>query len=249
MPESKVAKGTRLAHHLLLRIGRELRTARIVAGLTLRQAASAIGSSASEVSRIERGLAPWVDLPTLCRLSAVVGLDLWVRTYPGGEPVRDAAHLALFETFRSIVGPGLRIRAEVPIGDPRDQRAWDATIEDVAGIGCGIELDTRLIDAQDQLRRVMRKRRDSGIDRVLLVFADTRANRVALRAAMGLISAEFSLDDHAIRAALASGTIPPRNGVLLLPLEARHRRGGVRDKGQTGRRHRTQRARSPADVS
>lgn len=147
-----------------------------------------------------------------------------MRTYPGGEPLRDAAHLALFESFRTIVGPGLRVRAEVPIGDPRDLRAWDVVTGEAPDVECGVELDTRLIDAQDQLRRVMRKRRDSGIDRVLLVFADTRANRAALRAAMALIAADFSFDDREIRAALSAGRVPPRNGVLLLPLEPRRRR-------------------------
>ena len=66
----------------------------------------------------------------------------------------------------------------------------------------------------------MRKRRDSGVDRVLVVFADTRANRAALRAAMGLFAAEFSLDGREIRAALAAGRIPPRDGVLLIPIRA-----------------------------
>lgn len=190
------------------------------AGLTLRQVGSSVGISASEVSRIERGRAPWVDLPTLCRLSAVVGLDLWVRTYPGGEPLRDLAHLALFNSFRDVIGPGLRLRAEVPIGDPRDLRAWDVVLGDAPAGECGVELDTRLLDAQEQLRRVMRKRRDSGVDRVLVVFADTRANRAALRAAMGLFAAEFSLDGREIRAALAAGRIPPRDGVLLIPTRA-----------------------------
>jgi transcriptional regulator with XRE-family HTH domain len=230
MPESRAAKGTRLARHLLIRIGLEIRAARMAAGLTVRQAGAAISVSPSEVSRIERGLAPWVALPTLCRLSSVVGLDLWVRTYPGGEPLRDAAHLALLESFRAILGSGLRIRAEVPIGDPRDLRAWDVVISESPGIDCGVELDTRLLDAQDQLRRVTRKRRDSGIDRVLIVLADTRANRAALRAATGLLAAEFSFDEHEIRTSLAAGRIPPRNGVLLLPIVSR------REVGRTSRR-------------
>ena len=37
---------------------------------------------------------------------------------------------------------------------------------------------------------------------------------------MGLFAAEFSLDGREIRAALAAGRIPPRDGVLLIPIRA-----------------------------
>jgi hypothetical protein len=74
----------------------------------------------------------------------------------------------------------------------------------------------------------MRKRRDSGIDRVLIVLADTRANRAALKAAMGLLVAEFSFDQREIKAALADGRIPPRDGVLLLPIVRQREAGRIR---------------------
>ena len=179
-----------------------------------------MGISASELSRVERGLAPWVDVPTLSRVSAVVGLDLWIRTYPGGEPLRDAAHPALLDAFRSVVAASMNLRMEVPIGDPRDLRAWDVVATEASGDACGVELDTRLVDAQDQLRRVTMKRHDGNVDRVLIVLSDTRSNRTALRAAAGLFQSEFSLDRDEILSALADGRIPPRDGVLLLPVKA-----------------------------
>ena len=116
--ESRISRADRRARTIGERVGLELRQARLIAGLTLTQVAGAVRLSASEVSRIERGRATWVDVPTLARLAAVVGLDLWVRLYPGGEPLRDMAHLALTDAFRAMVGPGLIFRAEVPIGDP-----------------------------------------------------------------------------------------------------------------------------------
>ncbi len=228
MSESRADRGSRRAATLLLRVGAETRTARHVAGLTLERVAQVVGISASELSRIERGIAPWVDLDTLGRISTVVGLDLWVRLYPGAEPLRDAAHLALLDGFRSLLGPGLRIRAEVPIGDPRDLRAWDVVVVEDAGRRCGVELDTRLVDAQAQLRRVMIKRRDGDVDRVLMVIADTRANRLALRLAESLFVSDLSVDGDEIRSALADGRIPPRDGVLMVPFPARAKLGAAR---------------------
>lgn len=220
-----------------LRVGEELRMARMAAGLTLVQVGRALGISRSESSRIERGEAHWVDLATLNRFAAVVGLDLWVRTYPGGEPIRDIAHLRLTEAFRALVGPGLVVRAEVPIGDPRDLRAWDLTLTDLAFDRGGVELETRLVDAQDQIRRLERKRVDGDVSRILLVVADTRANRLAVRAAGGLLATVLSLDDREAREALARGQIPPRDTLMLV-------RVGGRPVGRERATHRTSTAAS-----
>jgi transcriptional regulator with XRE-family HTH domain len=61
-------------------IGREVRSARLDRGLSLEEVGRATRSSASAVSRVERGQAPAVSLLKLSRLCAVVGLDLSVRT-------------------------------------------------------------------------------------------------------------------------------------------------------------------------
>jgi transcriptional regulator with XRE-family HTH domain len=206
---------------MLVRTGIELRAARHVSGLTLAQVGTAIGSSPSEVGRIERGAAPWVDIPKLSRFGAVVGVDVSLRTYPGGEPLRDIAHLRLSDAFRSLLGPGLTIRAEVPVGDPRDLRAWDLTLADPIGTRCGVELETRFVDAQDQMRKITRKVADGGLDRVLLVIADTRANRIAVRAAAGLLGTTFAIEDGAAVQALAEGRIPPRDSLLFVTSRSR----------------------------
>lgn len=195
--------------------------ARLAAGLTLVQVGRGLGISRSEASRIERGEARWVDLATLSRFAAVVGLDLWVRTYPGCEPIRDIAHVRLTDAFRALVGPGLVIRAEVPIGDPRDLRAWDLTLTDRSLDRSGVELETRLVDGQDQLHRLERKRTDGDVSRILLVVADTRANRLAVRAASGLLSTVLSPDDREAREALAAGRIPPRDTLILVRVGGR----------------------------
>ena len=176
MPDSKIARAERRTRAGLVRLGEELAFARKVAGLTLAQVTAVTGISESELSRMERGAAPRVTFDAFSRAAAAVGAEVWFRSYPGGEPVRDIAHIRLSDALRALLGPGF-VRAEVPIGDPRDLRAWDLTVADVTGATCGIEFETRFLDAQDQLRRLTRKMADGGLDRVLLVIADTRANR------------------------------------------------------------------------
>jgi transcriptional regulator with XRE-family HTH domain len=78
MPESHAARGTRRGRRLLNDLGAELRAARVAAGLTLAGVGASAGVSAGELSRIERGLAPWLDIVTAARVCAVVGLDLSV---------------------------------------------------------------------------------------------------------------------------------------------------------------------------
>jgi transcriptional regulator with XRE-family HTH domain len=177
MPDSKIARAERRTRAGLVRLGEELAFARKVAGLTLAQVTAVTGSPESELSRMERGAAPRVTFDAFSRAAAAVGAEVWFRSYPGGEPVRDIAHIRLSDALRALLGPGFVVRAEVPIGDPRDLRAWDLTVADVTGATCGIEFETRFLDAQDQLRRLTRKMADGGLDRVLLVIADTRANR------------------------------------------------------------------------
>ena len=116
------------------------------------------------------------------------------------------------------------VRAEVPIGDPRDLRAWDVTIADITGARCGVESETRFLDAQDQLRRLHGKVADGGLERVLLVIADTRANRAAVRASAGLLATMFVIQDPAVLDALAAGRVPPRDAVILLRVPPRRRR-------------------------
>ncbi len=216
MPESRVARADRRASAICARIGEELRTARIGAGLTLAEVGRAVGVSPAEVSRIERQAAPWVSMTTVTRVAAAVGLDLWVRLYPGGEPLRDAAHVALGAAFGELVVPPLVLRSEVRVGDPRDLRAWDHTLTERSGSRCGVELETRFVDAQAQHRRIARKLEDSGLDRVLVVVADTRANRAAIRAAAGFLGTAYAIDDRAAVDALGRGQIPPRSALIFL---------------------------------
>lgn len=196
-------------------LGSEIRAAREGAGLSQTAVARAAGMSHAEVSRIERGESPWLNIVEASELCAVLGLDLWLRAYAGGDPLRDAGHVALLRRFLASVAPSLRIRTEVPLPRVGDQRAWDATISDRRE-AVGVEAETRLRDAQAFERRVALKRRDGGIDRVVIVLADSRSNRSALRAIRSAWRADYPLDTDEIRGALMLGRLPSAGGVVVI---------------------------------
>ena len=220
MPESHASRGARRGRRMLLSLGEEFRASRLAAGLTLGEAANAVGISGAELSRVERGLAPWLDILTASKVGAVVGLDVSVRAFPGGNPLRDAAHSRMFAAFRDLLGPGLRLRAEVPVTDGPDSRGWDGFLDDRADVAA-VELESRVSDGQALSRRLALKQRDGHVACLILVVLDTRSNRAALRLAGPVLESQFPGRDHDIRAALSNGRIPQRSGVLLLRIPPR----------------------------
>lgn len=189
--------------------------ARLAAGLTQSVVAEAAGMSRAELSRIERQRAPWLDITAAATLCAVVGLDLWLRAYPGGDPVRDAAHVALIGRFLAYVTAPLSIRTEVPIDRPGDPRAWDAMIADHTTV-VGVEAETRITDSQALERRLALKRRDGRIERVIIVISDSRANRSALRLVRSRLRADYPLDTPELLSALGFGRLPQAGGVAMI---------------------------------
>lgn len=190
-----------------------------MAGVSLATVARATGISASALSRIERGAATSVSLDHLARIGAVVGLDVRVRAYPAGDPVRDAAQIRLLERCRARLAPALTFRTEVPLPIEGDLRAWDAWIagfESGLSEGLAVEAETRLSDFQAQSRRLVLKMRDGGVGAVLLVVADTRTNRAVLRATAASLRELFPIPARHALGALASGRHPGGSALVCL---------------------------------
>ena len=145
--------------------------------------------------------------------AAVVGLDLVIRTYPRGDPIRDAGHARLLERFRQRLHASLSFRTEVPLPIPGDLRAWDAVI-DGPGWHLPVEAETVLTDSQALDRKLALKLRDGQFDHVILLVADTSRNREAL-ASMPL-TARFSMSSRAVLAALREGRDPGASGLVIL---------------------------------
>lgn len=193
---------------------RELRLARMTAGLSQRTIALEARVSHATVGRVERGEEPEVSIELLDRLAAAVGLSMTVRFFPDGDPIRDAGHSKLLARLKSRIHPELRWRTEVPLPRPGDRRAWDAVIRG-AGWTVGVEAETRLRDAQAVVRKVGMKLRDGDVDHVVLLVADTRGNRAAITAASVELDGYGVHQRHAL-AALAEGRAPGGNAVVIL---------------------------------
>lgn len=219
--ERAVDRARRIARGDRLRCGTEIREARISAGLSLATTGRAIGLSASQVSRIERGLAPTASVEQLALLGSTVGLDVRVRTYPGPDPLRDVAQQRVLDRLVRRLPDGCRIRREVTLGIDRDLRAWDARIDGLvlatgATTSLEVEVETRISDGQAFLRRLARKMRDGAVDGVLVVVADTPTNRAAV-AAMRLVDAStFRVSGRAALASLAAGQHPGGSSIVFL---------------------------------
>lgn len=214
--ERAADRGTRVGLRGLIVTGGEIRMARLAAGLTLQEVGRAVGLSYSQVGRIERAAHPNVSVLQLARISSVVGLDLHIRAYPGGRPLRDAAHLALLERLRGRIHPDLRFRTEVPLAVAGDRRGWDAMIEDRGHARIGVEAETRITDYQALARRIALKQRDDGIGRVVLAVAASRTNREAVRAAEPFIGESFPIETRLTLAGLTAGRLPDRSVLVFL---------------------------------
>jgi transcriptional regulator with XRE-family HTH domain len=193
----------------------ELRAARIEIGLSQADVARAVRLSGSQVSRIERGLAPTVSLATLGRIGAVVGIEVRLRAFPSGSPLRDRAHLELLARLRRSVHPDLAWRTEVPLPIRGDRRAWDATIA-ARSWTVAVEAETRPTDVQALLRRLSLKRRDAGVDTVILLLAATRHNRALIRSLDETLRAAFPVPGPAALERLAAGQGPGGSAIILL---------------------------------
>jgi transcriptional regulator with XRE-family HTH domain len=208
-------RGTRLAARSLAVLGEELRRARIASGLSQKAVADAAGIAHTTVGRIERHRLAGVSIDVLSRACAVVGMDLVIRAYPAGDPLRDAAQVTLLERLRRRLPGAIRWRDEVPLPISGDLRAWDAVIGP-SNAETAIEAETRLHDLQAMERRINRKQRDGSMDRVIVLIAETRANRAALDLGRESLRGAFPLDTREVLTALGSGRQPIANGIVVL---------------------------------
>lgn len=156
-----------------------------------------------------------LSITQACTVAAVVGLRLSVRTYPDGDPVRDAGQLALIERFRVRLPPRAGWQTEVPMPLPGDRRAWDARIV-IGGRRAGCEAEMQLLDLQALERRLALKLRDGDVDMLLLIVANTVRNREVLRLHREQLRSLLPLDSREILASLRAGSLPRESGIVVL---------------------------------
>jgi hypothetical protein len=186
----------------------------MAAGLSSRAVGVLTGISHVQVIRIERALAPHVDIETLGRLASVLGHELSIGVHPIGPPVRDKAHVALLERFAARLGPNVTWQTEVPIPLPGDVRSADglAATKDFDAV---VEAETRLHDVQATQRRLRSKQRDLGTKRAILLVADTRHDRSVI-AAIPDLKKQFPVGTRSCLAALKAGNAPGADCLVIL---------------------------------
>ena len=221
--ERAADRGTLRGRRLVTSIGDELRAARLDRGLSLRRVAGAAGFSEAKLSRIERGLALRTSVVELARLCAIVGLELFWRAYPSGEPIRDAAQVGMAGEFRKTIHASLQWQTEAPMPGQGDLRAWDGLVGG-QGWRYGVEFESAPRDAQAVNRRLQAKVRDSGVDGVLLVLKDTRQARRFLESAADYLDSTFPVRGARAVRALREGRDPGGSAIILLRRAHRARR-------------------------
>lgn len=216
--ERPADRGRWRARRDLKRAGEEHRLARTGAGLSLRACADASGASHQSLLRFERGELNRVSLEELGAWCQVVGLDLAIRTYPAGDPIRDRAQLALLERLRARLHPSLRWRTEVPLPIEGDLRAWDAEIRGTQPRPwrARVEAETRIGDGQALERKLALKLRDDPGGHLILLVSDTRSNRLALRFLEPGLGSMFPVSSRPILSALAAGREPPGSVIIVM---------------------------------
>jgi transcriptional regulator with XRE-family HTH domain len=200
----RLDRGSSRAQAILRDSGNQIRIARQSSGLSMREAAEAVGMSRASFGRVERAQMANVSVRSLCLAAASVGLEFSGRTYLAGEPVRDKGHLRLLARFRERLPSGAPWATEVPLPIPGDLRTLDARTT-LARRVVGIEAEVRLGDLQAIERRLLLKKRDARLDVLVLLVADTRHNRAVLRDHREDLRASFPLDARQILLAVSRG--------------------------------------------
>lgn len=212
--ERPAERGARRARYLVTRAVGELLTARRAAGISQRELARRLRVPRGRIARVERGEPNQLTIDLAARMAAVLGLQLSVSVHPDGDPVRDAAHLALLERFRVRLPANVRWHSEVPVPIDGDHRSADAVVA-LKEFQAMIEAETRIDDVQALQRKIDAKQRDLGIGRVILLIADTRHNRRVL-ADVPALKQRFPVSTRACFAALQRGKDPGGDAHVIL---------------------------------
>src|SRR5215218_5843928 len=188
--ETRLERGRRRGLETQNRLLAEIRQARLTAGISQRDLATMLKWSQAAYWRFETLRSPPSFVDVSC-VASVLGLELGAGLHPLGDPIRDKGHQALIRRFRAVLSAKFRVGAEVPLPNPSDRRAWDLVLRLPRQI-IGVEAETRVRDVQWLVRRMRTRQQDGGAHVVVLVLADTRANRALADDVRTALGAEWS---------------------------------------------------------
>lgn len=217
--ETRVGRGRRRGQMLTQRLIRELRDARVVAGLSQSALARELDLDPSNIWRLEAQELADVGVVRLSEIASVLGYEVSVGLHPVGDPVRDKGQLACGRRFGGMLSDRWQVTDEALLPGAGEQRAWDKLLRLVDAAPrylVGVDIESRVHDVQALVRRTRARERDGRVDHILIVLADTAHNRrIAdeLRASLG---PDYATGPRRIMAALRKGERLPGSGVVLV---------------------------------
>ncbi len=220
------------------RVGAAVRAVRVRRGLRQRDVAALAGTSQDAVSRLERGLIGGITMDRIRAISRAVGIHIELDArWRGGELDRllGARHSALHEAVATRFSDlaGWTVAPEVTFSEygergAIDILAWHAGTRTLLVI----ELKTELVDVQEMLGTLDRKRRLAGKvarDRgweaqtvgAWVILSEHRTNRRRVDAHRAMLRAALPADGRAVpawllapRGPIAALSFWPRNDVV-----------------------------------
>lgn len=229
------------------RVGAAIRAVRRRRGLRQADVAREAGTSPSTVCRIEHGHLASYSFRTTDRVAATLGIRLdIVPRWRGGELDRllNSGHSAMHEVVARRLGamPGWRFAPEVSFSFYGERGVIDVLAwHEARRMLLVVELKTAIVDVQDLLASMDRRRRlaarigrergwatDGATVSAWVVIADTRTNRARLAAHSAVLRAAFPADGRTIPGWLADPLFPL---AALSFLQIVHRRNGKSGPG------------------
>lgn len=214
--ETRADRGRRRGTDLTRRLLNELLEARLAASVSQDQLAALLGWSQTRLSRFERAVTvDRVSIVEACMVGEVLGLELGAGLHPNGDPLRDRGHQAVIGRLRAQLPTTVPALAEALLPNPGDRRAWDLLVR-LPGQLIGVEAETRIRDVQRLVRHIRARERDGGVDEIIVLLADTRANRRLVDELREALGPRYTTSPRAILGALSAGWPVPGSGVVLL---------------------------------
>ncbi len=203
----------------MIRTVAELREARIAAGLSQQALADHIGCSQPTYWRIEDRPGDRISVVRLSEMASLLGLELAVRLYPAGDPIRDKGQQALAKRFGALLSPRWQVTTETLLPMPGDLRSWDKLLR-LTGPAhsqlVGADLETRIRDIQALVRRTRLRERDGGVDVILIVLSDSATNRRMVDELRVALGPDYATSPRILLRALRTGEQLPGSGVILI---------------------------------
>ncbi len=218
--------GRTRASYLAGSFGRELRIARMSAGLTQAGLARRAGVSQQLASWAELGKGD-ISLEARCRLAAACGHELGWRLYPVATVrLRDSGQLTLAQAIVGAAHATWRPQLEVPVA-AGDARAADLLLTGPMEI-LHIEIERALVDFQAQVRSAQVKRellaaQEQRPIRLVIAVPDTATSRERLAPFAHLIARTIPAESRTIWRAIRAGEPAGGDGILFVRRSATKR--------------------------